>query len=281
MADGGGGRAGVAGRRGSGRRADARDDDGQRQPGQARDDPGRGPVRRQGRRADAAASSRSSTTTRARWAASGRWRSRSSSGRSTSAPVTAAPMSTLVPEMSALQLPVPLPGLPARLRGARRQRHHPEVLRRRPGPEGLQARRVHRGRLPGDLRPLPDQLDRRREGQEGPGPGGQDPGGHVQGARDDLDPDRVPRGGDGAPDEGDRLRRGRDQHLLPQQVLRHRQERGRRPPHPPGGRAGHVQGLVGQGGRRDPEGDRRGRPAAPSSGTGSSSWTRTGRSRTT
>ena len=49
--------------------------------------------------------------------------------------------------------------------------------------------------------------------------------------------------------------RGRDQHLLPQQVLRHRQVRGRRPPHPPVRGPHHVQGLVGQAGRDHPEGD--------------------------
>ena len=55
--------------------------------------------------------------------------------------------------------------------------------------------------------------------------------------------------------QGDRLRRGRGQHVLPQQVLRHRQVRRRRAPHPSGRGAHHVEGRMAEAGCRRPEGD--------------------------
>ena len=147
-----------------------------------------------------------------------------------------------------------LPRLRPRLQGARRQRHAHQVLRRRARQEGPEADRLHRRRLSRHLRPQRDQRPGRHQGQEGARAGGQDPGRHVQGAGHDLDADRLPRGGDGAADQGDRLRRRRRQHLLPQQVLRHREVRGRRASHPPGGGADHVEGGVVQARSRRPEG---------------------------
>ena len=93
-------------------------------------------------------------------------------------------------------------------------------------------------------------------------------------------PDRLPGGGDRAADQGDRFRRGRRQHVLPQQVLRHRQVRRRRAPHASGGRARSCRRPPGRSRMR------RARRPSPTPGrmrarsTASSSSTRTSRSRT-
>ena len=194
-------------------------------------------------------------------------------------PITTAPLSTLVPEMSVFQLPYIFRDYDHVFKaldgGDTLQKYYDAVLDRR----GLKLVGFIAAGYRGIYGHNPINAARRRERQEGARAGGQDPGRDFQGARHDLHADRVPGSGDVAPDQGDRLRRRRGQHLLSQQVLRHRQERGRRPAHPSVRRADHVEELVPEAGRRRPESRPRGLGARASSSTASSSSTRTSRSR--
>ena len=165
-------------------------------------------------------------------------------------PITTAPLSTLIPEMSVFQLPYIFRDYDHVFKALDGSdtltKYYDGVLDKK----GLKLDRLHRRRLPRHLRPRRHQFAGRRQGQEGARAGGQDPGRHLQGARHDLHAHRLPGGRHRAADQGDRFRRGRRQHLLPQQVLRHRQVRGRRAPHPPGDRADHVQGRLAEAGCR-------------------------------
>ena len=70
-------------------------------------------------------------------------------------PITTAPLSTLVPEMSVFQLPYIFRDYDHVFKALDGGDTLAQVLRDRAGQEEPEARRLHRGRLPRHLRPLP------------------------------------------------------------------------------------------------------------------------------
>ena len=102
-------------------------------------------------------------------------------------PITTAPLSTLVPEMSVFQLPYIFRDYDHVFKALDGSDRYRQILRSRARQEGPQARRLHRRRLSRHLWSQRHQQHRRRQGQEGAGAGGPHPGRHLQGARHDLD----------------------------------------------------------------------------------------------